>query len=70
MIEGNAGEKLQAAEEAVDLIRAEINQRSRSRVPFLSTTTALNLMRMAARKASARMARVIWRYQPCQERIS
>src|SRR3954449_3311168 len=75
MFERQAGEVLQAADEMADFICAEIDQRSGSGCPFLSLVVTgaaapLSLTRIAARKASASMARVICRYQPCRERIS
>jgi hypothetical protein len=75
MSQHQAGELLQAADEMADFIRAEIDQRSGARCPFLLPTVtavaaALSLTRIAARKPSASMARVMWRYQPCRERIS
>ena len=75
MFEHQAGELLQAADEMADFICAEIDQRSGSGCPFLPlavtvAAAALSLTRIAARKASASMARVMCRYQPCRERIS
>src|SRR5215212_6469523 len=54
-----------------DFIRAEIDQRSGSGCPFLPlavtvAAAALSLTRIAARKASASMARVTCRYRPCR----
>ena len=68
--EGQAGELLQAADEMADFIRTEIDQRSSSRGPFLplavtAAAAVLSLTRMAARKASASIARVMCRDQPC-----
>src|SRR4051794_5308214 len=73
LFERQAGELLQAADETADFIRAEIDQRSGSGGPFLPlavTAAALSVTRIAARKASASMASVMCRYQPCRERIS
>ena len=75
MFERQAGELLQAADEMTDFICAEIDQRSGAGCPFLPfalpvATVALSLTRIAARKASASMARVTCRYQPRLERIS
>jgi hypothetical protein len=70
MIEHYAGSMLEAADEMADLVHAEVDQRSRLRRPLLCDVTALSFTRMAARKAKASMARVMCRYQPCQERIS
>ncbi len=70
MIEHYAGRMLEAADEMTDLARAEVDQRSRLRRPLLCGVTALSFTRMVARKARASMARVMCRYQPCQERIS
>ena len=75
MFERQAGELLQAADEMADFIRAEIDHRSGSGCPFLppavtAVAASLSLTRIAARKPSASMARVMWRYQPCRDRIS
>src|SRR3954452_24561065 len=75
VFERQAGELLQAADEMADFILTEIDQRSSSGCPFLpfavtAAAAALSLTRIAARKASASMARVTCRYQPCRERIS
>jgi hypothetical protein len=71
-IEGDAGGKLEAADETADLIRAESDHKSRLPRPFLprAVAAALSVTCMAAKKASASIARVMWRYQPCRERIS
>src|SRR3954454_4946767 len=74
VFERQAGELLQAADKAADFICAEIDERSGSGSRFLPfavmAASALSLTRIAARKASASMARVMCRYQPCRERIS
>jgi hypothetical protein len=75
VFEPQADELLQAADEMADFICAEIDQRSGLGCPFLllavtAAAAALSLTRITARKASASMARVICRYQPCRERIS
>src|SRR3954470_20984592 len=73
MFERQAGELLQAADEMADFICAEIDQRSGWGGPFLPlavAAAALSFTRIAARKASASMARVMCRYQPCRDRIS
>src|SRR3954466_5775492 len=70
MLERDTGRTLQAADEMADLTRAEIDHRSRLRCPLFRGAAALSVTRMLARKASASMARVMWRYQPCQDRIS
>src|SRR5215217_7511080 len=70
VLEGYAGGELQAADEMADLARAGIDRRSRPLFPLWPDVAALSLTRKAARKAKASMARVMCRYQPCQERIS
>src|SRR6476661_3889526 len=75
VLDPQAGALLQTADETSDFILAEIDQRSGSGCPFLplvatAAAAALSLMRITARKASASMARVTCRYQPCRERIS
>jgi hypothetical protein len=73
VFELQAGALLQTADETSDFIRAEIDQRLGAGGPFLPlavTAAALSLTRITARKASASMARVMCRYQPCRERIS
>jgi hypothetical protein len=66
---------LQTADEMADFICAEINQRSGAGHPFLplavaAGAAALSLTRITPRKASASMASVMCRYQPCRDRIS
>ena len=70
MIQHYAGGTLQAADEMADLARAEVDQRSRLRRPFLRDVAALSFTRMAARRPKASMASVMCRCQPRQERIS
>lgn len=70
VVERDAGGELEAADETTDLACAEVDHRSRPRCPFLRGVAALSVIRMPARKASASMARVMCRYQPCQERTS
>ncbi len=70
VVERDAGGELEAANETTDLTCAEVDHRSRPRCPFLRGVAALSVTRMPARKASASMARVMCRYQPCQERTS
>src|SRR3954466_3569131 len=70
VVERDAGGELKAADEMADLACAEIDHRPRPRCPFLHGMAALSVTRMPARKASASMARVMCRYQPCQDRIS
>ena len=69
MIEGYAGDGQQAADEMADLANAETSD-NWGCAPFLPGVLALSLARMPTRKANASMARVMCRYQPCQERIS
>src|SRR4051794_27838313 len=70
MLERDASRALQAADETADLACAEIDHRSRPRCPLLRGVAALRITRRPARNASASMARVMCRYQPCQDRIS
>ena len=70
MIEHYACRALEPADETADLARAEVDQRSRLGRPLLRGAAMLSLVRMPARKARASMARMMCRYQPCQERIS
>ena len=70
VVERDAGGELEAANETTDLTCAEVDHRSRPRCPFLRGVAALSVTRMPARKASASMARMMCRYQPCQERTS
>src|SRR3954451_1048017 len=70
VVERDAGGELEAADETTDLACAEVDHRSRPRCPFLRGVAALSVTRMPAGKASASMARVMCRYQPCQERTS
>ena len=70
MLERDAGRALQAADETADLACAEIDHRSRRRCPLFRGVAALRVTRRPARNASASMARVMCRYQPCQDRIS
>jgi hypothetical protein len=72
VFEAQAGELLQAADEMADFICAEIDQRSGAGCPFLplavtAVAAALSLRRITARKASASIARVMCRYQPCRD---
>jgi hypothetical protein len=70
MLERDAGRALQAADETADLACAEIDHRSRPGCPLFGGVAALRVTRRPARNASASMARVMCRYQPCQDRIS
>ena len=75
MSECQTNDLLQAADEMADFICAEIDQRSGSDCPFLPFAVpvagaGLSLTRITARKASASMASVMCRYQPCRDRIS
>ncbi len=70
VLERYAGGALEAADEMADLPHAEIDRRSRALCPPLRGVAALSVTRIPARKLSASMARVMCRYQPCQERIS
>src|ERR671938_326519 len=65
-IEDYAGGELEAADEMADCRCAARDHRSRAPRPFLPMTVAaaLSLTRMAAKKASASIARVMWRHQP------
>src|SRR4051812_33321546 len=58
----DADAQLEAGDEAADLGHAEGNECARSLAPFWPA----RLTRIAARKASASIDRVTWRYQPCQ----
>src|SRR3954466_3959221 len=60
--EVDADAQLEAGDEAADLGHAEGNECARSLAPFWPA----RLTRIAARKASASIDRVTWRYQPCQ----
>src|SRR3954464_1569609 len=64
--EVDADAQLEAGDEAADLGHAEGNECARSLAPFWPA----RLTRIAARKASASIDRVTWRYQPCQLRTS
>src|SRR3954447_6416740 len=64
--EVEAGAHLEAADEATDLGHAEGNECAGSSAPFWEA----RLTRIAARKASASIDRVMCRYQPCQLRTS
>src|SRR3954470_7867928 len=67
-VEAEAGAHLEAGDEAADLGHAEGNwgECSGSSAPFWEASSA----RIAARKASASIDRVMCRYQPCQLRTS
>ena len=67
-VEAKAGAQLEAGDEAADLGHAEGNwdECARSAAPFWP----VRLTRIAARKASASIDRVMCRYQPCQLRTS
>ena len=67
-VDAEAGAQLEAGDEAADLGHAECNwdECARSPAPFWPA----RLTRIAARKASASIDRVTWRYQPCQLRTS
>ena len=70
MVEHYAGLALEPTDEAADLARAEVDRRSRPRLPPFSGAAALSFTRMLARNARASMASVMCRYQPRHERIS
>src|SRR3954451_11449668 len=67
-VEAEAGAQLEAGDEAADLGHAEGNwgECAGSSAPFWPASST----RIAARKASASIARVMCRYQPCQLRTS
>src|SRR3954453_4403817 len=67
-VDAEAGAQLKAGDEAADLGHAEGNwdECARSSAPFWPA----RLTRIAARKASASIDRVMCRYQPCQLRTS
>src|SRR3954468_4428441 len=64
--EVDADAQLEAGDEAADLGHGEGNECARSPAPFWPA----RLTRIAARKASASIDRVMCRYQPCQLRTS
>src|SRR3954465_2513711 len=67
-VEAEAGAHLESGDEAADLGHAEGNwgECAGSSAPFWPGSST----RIAARKASASIARVMCRYQPCQLRTS
>src|SRR3954447_16787547 len=67
-VDAEAGAHLEAGDEATDLGHAEGNwdECARSSAPFWEASST----RIAARKASASIDRVMCRYQPCQLRTS
>src|SRR3954447_4030422 len=67
-VEAEANAQLEAGDEAADLGHAEGNwgECAGSSAPFWPASST----RIAARKASASIARVMCRYQPCQLRTS
>src|SRR4051794_27176378 len=65
-VEAEASTQLEAGDEAADLGHAEGNECAGSSAPFWEASST----RIAARKASASIDRVMCRYQPCQRRTS
>ena len=65
-VDAEAGAHLEAGDEATDLGHAEGNECAGSSAPFWEASSS----RIAARKASASIDKVMCRYQPCQLRTS
>ena len=75
VLERQAGERLQAADETADFICVEIDQRSGASCRFLplaimTAAAALSLTRITAGETNTSMARVRGRHPPYRERIS